>query len=264
MDYYYITEEAVFARNAQYHTPEFEQEQKILDALRVHFAKLLADSLEKVREEDDLRCVEIGDFEIKIMEDGRHFKAVYRTVYDDHVGLALEELSKMDSTNCLTLRVVKEYPDPSAAPALAKKTPGDQCVNFEYDLWDQAVAVRETKENWKGDLTCSMQLPGYTAVPDELVKAWKKIEDKYTTSKGILIEEQLEEYEGSMTGGAFITFDVKGAELPDLLDQLQALNDACQKLGGDWMTEGYLYSDFAVLSFDTNQEGKVIAEYLAL
>ena len=38
MDLSYITEEAVLTRTAAYNTHEWEQERKIMDALRFHFA----------------------------------------------------------------------------------------------------------------------------------------------------------------------------------------------------------------------------------
>lgn len=264
MELSYITEEAILTRTAAYNTPEFEQEQKILDALRYHFAALQANSLEEVEGYPHINCVNFSQFEMKMTAEGAYFKAVYSTVDDDHVGFAMEELSKKDTTHCLKLRVVMQHSDPSASPWLALKLPGEQRVKFGRELWEQAVPVTETKENWDGDLTCAMQLPGHTSVPDELVAAWKRIEDVYTDDKNVLIEDQIEEYEGSMTGGAFIRFELKGTELPDLLAQLQALSDACSSLGGSWTTEGYLYSDFAVLSFDTDEGGKITAKYIAL
>lgn len=264
MDYSYITEEAVLTRTAAYKTPEWEQENKIYDALRFYFAKLQAYSLEKASDYSDLNCVNIGQFEMRKTDTGFYFKSVHDTVDTDHVGFALEELSKHDTTHCLSLRVVMQHSDPSECPWLAEKKCEDQCVRFGRELWERATYVTSTEEDWHGDLTCAMQLPGHTEVPAELVAAWKRIEEKYTNDKDVLIEDQIEEYEGSMTGGAFIWFDVKGADLPDLLAQLQALSDACSKLGGGWTTEGYLYSDFAVLSFDTDEEGKVTAKYIAL
>ena len=264
MDLSYITEEAVLTRTAAYNTPEWEQEWKIMDALRFHFAALQANSLEEVEGYPHINCVNFSQFEMKMTAKGAHFKAVYSTVVDDHVGFAMEELSKTDTTHCLKLRVIMQHSDPSASPWLAQKTPEDLRVKFGRELWEQAVLVKETKESWEGDLTCAMQLPGHTSVPDELVAVWKKIEDAYTDDKNVLIEDQIEEYEGSMTGGAFIRFELKGMELPELLAQLQALSDACSSLGGSWTTEGYLYSDFAVLSFDTDEEGKVTAKYIAL
>ena len=264
MDYSYITEEDIWTRTAAYKTPEWEQEHKIYDALRFYFAKLPAYSLAKASEYSDLYCVSIGQFEMRITDNGFYFKSVHSTVDTDHVGFALEELSKHDTTHCLSLRVIMQHSDPSSSPWLAQKLSGEQRVKFGRELWEQAVPVNETKEDWKGDLTCAMQLPGHTEVPAELVNAWKRIEDAYTNDKNVLIEDQIEEYEGSMTGGAFITFNVKGSDLPDLLAQLQALSDACSQLGGGWTTEGYLYSDFSVLSFDTDEEGKVTAKYIAL
>ena len=264
MDLRYVTEEAVLTRTGAYGTPELEQEKKILDALHFHFAKLQVNSLEEVDGYDNIHHVNISHFEMKKTSEGAFFKATYSTVYDDHVGFAMEELSTLDTTHCLSLRVVMHHSDPMDCPWLAQKKREDQRVKFGRELWEQAHLVNETEENWEGDLTCAMQLPGHTTIPTELIEAWQKIDKAYTTDGASLIEDQIEEYEGAMSGGAFVWFEVKGSELPDLLAQLQALSDACSRLGGGWTTEGYLYSDFAVLSFDTDEAGKVSAKYLAV
>lgn len=264
MELSYITEEAVLTRTADYGTPELEQERKILEALQFHFAKLQAASLEEVEGYSHINCVNISHFEMKRESTGAYFKAVYSTVYDDHVGFAMEEISKRDTTHCLALRVVMQHSDPSACPWLARKEREEQQVRFGRELWEQAEYVTCTEESWEGDLTCAMEIPGCTEVPEELVRMWKKIEATYTNEDGGLIEDQIEEYEGAMSGGVFISFEVKGTDLPDLLAQLQALSDACDKLGGSWTTEGYLYSGFSVLSFDTDEEGQVKAKRVAL
>lgn len=264
MDLSYVTEEAVLTRTAAYKTPEWEQENKIYDALRFHAARLLASSLEDADDYSKLHMVNISHIEMKTTKSGCYFKAIYSTVYTDHVGFAMEDLSKNDTTHCLSLRVVMEHSDPTECPWLAQKAPEDQCVRFGRELWERAIPITVSTENWEGNLTCSLQLPGYSTVPAELTDAWKKIDVTYTTDGSELIENQIEEFEGTMSGGAFVWFDVKGADLPDLLAQLQALSDACSKLGGGWTTEGYLYSEFSVLSFDTDENGKITAKYISL
>lgn len=264
MELSYVTEEAVLTRTAAYKTPEWEQEEKIGEALRFHAAKLLAESLERVDDYSRLNQVNIRLLEMKATESGWYYKAVYSIAYGDHVGFALEELSKHDTTHCLSLRVVMQHSDPAAAPWLAQKTPEDQCVRFGRELWTRITPVTVTTEDWEGDLTCCIDLPGHTSVPAELIDAWEKITTAYTTDGEDLVENQFEEYEGAMTGGGYVSFEVKGSDLSDLLAQLQALSDACCKLGGSWTTEGYLYSAFSVLSFDTDENGKVTAEYIGL
>lgn len=174
---------------------------------------------------DNIHHVNISHFEMKKTPEGAFFKATYSTVYDDHVGFAMEELSKLDTTHCLSLRVVMQHSDPTDCPWLAQKKREDQRVKFGRELWEQAHLVNITEENWEGDLTCAMQLPGHTTIPTELVEAWQKIDKAYTTDGASLIEDQIEEYEGAMSGGAFVWFEVKGSELPNLLAQLQALSE---------------------------------------
>ncbi len=67
-----------------------------------------------------------------------------------------------------------------------------------------------------------------------------------------------------MSGGAFIDLQFKGEQLSDLLTRLQAISDDAKQLGGEWVTEGYLYEGFAILSFATDDKGKITASYLAL
>ena len=264
MDFSYVTEEVVLTRKAGYKTPEWEQENKIYDAIRFHYAKLQASSLEKADGYSSLHLVNISHLEMRSTDSGFYFKAVYSTAYTDHAGFALEEISKQDTTHCLALRVVMQHPDPADYPWLALKKTEDQCVRFGRELWEKAVSVNETQEGWTGNLTCAMELPDHTYLPAELADAWKKISNAYTTDGDYLINDQIEEFEGSMSGGAYIWFEVNGSELSDLLAQLQSLSDACSKLGGKWTTDGCLCSDFAVLSFETDDDGRIIVKYLSL
>ena len=157
-----------------------------------------------------------------------------------------------------------QHDDIASAPWLALKQPEDLCVKFGRELWKNARPVSQTAEDWSGMLTCALQLPGHTTVPDILANAWKTIEADYVNNKNVLLEDQIEEFEGSMTGGAFVDFDFKGNQLADLRNRLQLLSDNARALGGEWLTEGFLYSDFSILTFETDEQGKIQVEYLSL
>lgn len=261
---YYITEEARFQHHAKYKTPEWKQEQKILEALQYHFFSVHANTYEETGSYIMNKMVMLTQLEIRPQGNEAYFKAVYRSASDEHVGYALEELIREDTTHCLQLRVVMQYEDPSDSPSLVLKQIEDQRLRFCRELWETATPDCEPGKKWTGDLTCSLNVPSCTSVPDQLVAMWKAIERDFTDPSVALIENHIEECEGSMEGGAYVSFCVTSDRIPELLARLQALADAASTFGGDWNTEGYLYDDFSVLSISKNDQGKFSVSCVSL
>ena len=264
MNVCYITEEARFQHRAEYNTPEWNIEQEILEALHFHFCKVLARTFEESGSYTMTKMVQLSQLEICHQNTESYFKAVYCSVFDEHVGDTLEALCKTDTTHCLQLRVVMQSDDPSQEPCLVLKQKEDQRLRYRRELWETATPDCEPGKEWTGDLTCSLNVPSCTSVPDQLVAMWKAIERDFTDPSVALIENHIEEYEGSMEGGAYVSFCVTSDRIPELLARLQALSDAASTFGGDWSTEGYLYDDFSVLSISKNDQGKFAVSCVSL
>lgn len=264
MNVCYITEEARFQHRAEYNTPEWNIEQKILEALHFHFCKVLARTFEESGSCTMTKMVQLSQLEICHQNTESYFKAVYCSAFDEHVGDTLEALCKTDTTHCLQLRVVMQSDDPSQEPCLVLKQKEDQRLRYRRELWETAASNCEPGKEWTGDLTCGLTVPNCTCVPNQLFDMWKSIERDFTTSPNTLMEIQMEEYEGGMEGGAFIDFHVTSDQMTELLARLQALADAASTFGGDWNTEGYLYDDFSVLSISKNDQGKFTVSCVSL